>query len=88
MDLYLEYTGSIRRPPRVEEVVFSGADEPLATVGEFERQHAALVKVELVLVRLVVMQNFYITALHTVNNKEHMEHLELRNQIVDILQSY
>ena len=34
------------------------------TGGKLEREHAALVQVQLVLVRLGDVQNFYITALH------------------------
>ena len=34
------------------------------TVGELEREHAALVQVQLVLVRLGDVQHFYIPALH------------------------
>lgn len=36
----------------------------LTTVGKFEGQHAALMQVQLVLVRLGVVQNLHIAALH------------------------
>ena len=44
--------GAIGRAPGVEQVVLAGGDEPLATVGKLEGEDAALVEVELVLVRL------------------------------------
>lgn len=34
--LRLEYAGSIRRPPGVQEVIFAGAHKPFTTVGELE----------------------------------------------------
>lgn len=61
----LEYAGSVWSPPGVQEVVFASADEPLATVGEFEGQDTALVEVELVLVRLAAVEHLHITALHS-----------------------
>lgn len=61
----LEYAGSIRSPPGIQEVVLAGADKPLAAVGEFEGQDTALVEVELVLVRLTAVEHLHITALHS-----------------------
>ena len=61
---YLENTCAVRRAPRVEEVVLARADEPLAAVGELERQHATLVQVKLVLVGFAVMEHLHVATLH------------------------
>ena len=34
-DAYLKYTGTIRSPPCIQQVVFARADEPLSTGGKF-----------------------------------------------------
>lgn len=39
----LEYTGSVGCSPGIQEVVFTSANEPFSTVGEFQRQNAAFV---------------------------------------------
>ena len=62
--MYLEYAGSVGRSPGVEYVIFTGTDEPLATVGELQRQHATLVQMQLILVRLTVVQHLHVATLH------------------------
>lgn len=62
---YLEDAGSVWRPPGVEEIVFAGRNEPFATRSELERQNAGLVQVQLVFVRLGVVQHLHVTALHS-----------------------
>ena len=52
--------GAIGRSPGVEQVVFAGGDEPLATVGKLEGEDAALMEVELVLVRFVAVEHFHV----------------------------
>ena len=61
---HLENAGAVRSAPRVEEVVLARADEPLAAVRELERQHAAVVQVQLVLVGFGVVQHLDVAALH------------------------
>ena len=41
---HLEYTGSIRCPPGIEEVIFARRHKPLSTVCKLKRQHTALMK--------------------------------------------
>ena len=61
---YLEYARSVRRPPRVEQVVLAGADKPFPAVRKLERQNARLVQVQLVLVRLRVVEHLNARRLH------------------------
>ena len=61
---HLKYAGPVRSPPGVQQVILAGADEPLSAVGELQREDAALVKVQLVLVGLRVVQDFDVAALH------------------------
>ena len=63
---YLEYAGSVRSTPRIQQVVLSRADEPLSTVGELEGENAAVVEVQLVLVGFGMVQHFHVAALHPV----------------------
>ena len=56
----LEDGGAIGRSPGVEQVVFAGGDEPLATVGKLEGEDAALMEVELVLVWFVAVEHFHV----------------------------
>ena len=63
----LKYAGSIRRPPGIQQIVFTRADKPFAAVGEFEWQDTAFMQMKLVLVRLWRMKHFNVTALHSVN---------------------
>lgn len=63
--MHLEDRCTIGCPPGVEEVVLASGDEPLATGGKAQRQHAALVEMQLVLVGLVRVQDFHITVLHS-----------------------
>ena len=62
--LGLKYGGAVGRAPRVQVVVLARRDEPLARVGELEREHAALVQVQLVLVGLARVQHLDVAALH------------------------
>ena len=64
MKTYLENARSERSPPSIQQVVLSGAREPLAAVSELEGEDATLVQVELVLVRFRVVQHFHVAALH------------------------
>lgn len=63
--IHLEDRCTIGCPPGIEEVVLASGDEPLATGGKAQRQHAALVEMQLVLVGLVRVQDFHITVLHS-----------------------
>lgn len=61
---YLEDGGSVRSPPGIQEIVFARRDEPLARRGEFQRQHARLVQVQLVLVRFQRVEHLHHPTLH------------------------
>lgn len=61
---YLEDGGSVRRAPRVQQVVLARGDEPFATAGELERKYTALVQMQLVLVRLAHVQHLHVRAFH------------------------
>ena len=61
----LKDAGSVRRAPGIEQVVFAGASEPLATVGKLQWQHAALMQMKLILVGFGLVQHLHVTALHT-----------------------
>lgn len=61
----LEYAGTVRGPPGIQEVVLAGGDKPLATVGELEGQDTALVQMQLVLVRFTAVEDLHIATLHS-----------------------
>ena len=61
---YLEYRRSVRRAPRVQQVVLAGGDEPLAAGRESQRQHARFVQVELIFVGIGGMQHLDVRVLH------------------------
>lgn len=61
---HLEDGGAVGCPPRIQQIVLAGADEPLAASGKLEREHATLVQVQLVLVRLVAVQHLDVRVLH------------------------
>ena len=61
----MEDGGSVRRPPRVKKVVLASGHEPLARVGKLEAEDAALVEMQLVLVRLVAVEHLDVGVLHT-----------------------
>ena len=62
---YLEYTCAIGRSPGIQQVILARTDEPLSAISELERQHAALVQMQLVFVGFAVVQYLYVAALHT-----------------------
>ena len=61
----LKYASTVRRAPGVQQIVLACADKPLSAVGEFERQHAAVMQVKLVFVRLGMVQHFDVAVLHS-----------------------
>lgn len=63
--LGLEYAGAIRSPPSIQQIVLPSAYEPFTTVGELKGEDTALVQVELILVRLWVVEHLHVAALHT-----------------------
>ena len=77
---HLEYASAIGSSPGIKQVVLASADKPLAAVGKLEWEDTALMEVELVLVRLGVVEHLHITALHaaqhtqtsTLNNTQNM----------------
>ena len=62
--LGLEDGGSVGRPPGIKKVVLAGGDEPLARVGKLEAEDAALMKIELIFVRLRCVENLDVGVLH------------------------
>lgn len=48
---HLEYTGTIWCSPCVKQVVFTSGNKPFATGGKPQRQHTALMQMQLILVR-------------------------------------
>lgn len=60
----LEYSGSIRSPPSIEQVIFSSTHKPFTTIGKLQGEHTALAEVQLVLVRLIHVQDFHVAAIH------------------------
>ena len=70
-EAHLEYTGTIRRSPCIEQIVFASSDEPLASVGKLKRENTRVMEVQLVLLRPVDVDHLNIATLHTnVSEKE------------------
>lgn len=65
MCAYLEYAGTVRCSPCVKQVVFAGGNEPFAAGGKAQRQNAALVQMQLILVRFRCVQHLHMRVLHT-----------------------
>lgn len=61
---YLEYASTIRRPPGIQQIVFSRRNEPLSARREPQTEHATLVQMELILVRLVGVKYLHVRVLH------------------------
>lgn len=61
---YLEYASTVRRPPGIQQIVFSGRNEPLSARREPQTEHATLVQMELILVRLVGVKHLHVRVLH------------------------
>ena len=56
---------SIRLPPSIQQIVLAGRHEPLAGVGELQRENAALVQVKLVFILwLCTIQHLHVAAFH------------------------
>jgi len=72
---HLKDAGTVGRAPGIQKIVFARADEPLATVSKLERQHAAVVQVQLVFVRLGVMQHFDVTVFHPESKQQNIRKL-------------
>lgn len=56
----LEYVGFVWSFLGIQEVVFVSVDELFVVVGEFEGEDIVFVEVELVFVRFIVVEYFYI----------------------------
>lgn len=54
---YLEYGRSVWRSPCVQQIILAGRDKPLAAGGKLKAEHAALVQMQLVLLRFGGMQD-------------------------------
>ena len=65
----LKYAGTVRRSPCVQHRILARGHEPLARVGELEREHAALVQTKLILLRFCVVQDLH----EAVFQPEHQE---------------
>jgi hypothetical protein len=62
----LKYNSTIRRPPGIEEIIFTRGDEPFPVMSELERQDARLMEMQLILLRRTTdMEDFNTTAFHT-----------------------
>lgn len=62
---YLEYTGTIRRSPSVQEIVFAGGHEPLAACCETKGEHTTFVQMQLIFVGLGRVKHFYVRVFHS-----------------------
>lgn len=62
---HLEYAGTVRCSPCIQQIIFAGRHEPLSAGREAQRQDATLVQVKLVFVGFGGVKHFDVRVLHS-----------------------